>query len=59
MHSFSVVGLIPPERKEVREIASFALDYMLVLTVFGFLVVAALLWPRQRGEEETPEAARA
>jgi uncharacterized protein len=56
---FSLLGLIPDERKEVREIATFALDYTLVLNVAAFVVAAALLWLRRRGEQQVPASARA
>jgi uncharacterized protein len=48
---FSLVGLIPSERKEVREIAAFELDYTLVLNVVALAVAATLLWLRRREEQ--------
>ncbi len=57
---FSLVGLIPSERKELREIATFELDYTLVLNVVALVVAGVLLWLRRRDQEQLrPTRARA
>lgn len=59
--AFAIVRLIPEERKDPVEMATFGVDYTLFLNLLFFAVAALLVWlkrraPRQRRQARPAEA---